>query len=140
MTTIPINYGNAFGQFNVNMRISRTWGFGEKAAPPDNPRRGQGGGGGRGPGFGQAAGGGGRGGGGGGGGRGGGGGGGGFGGGGNTSGNKYTLTAGVFFHNMLNYVNQGAPEGDLLSRCSDNRARSRAEGAPSGRPSIAESI
>lgn len=110
LTPVPINAFRAAQQFQINVRLSRTWGFGEITAP--NPNRGQGGPGGRGPGFGQAAGGGGRGGGGGGGGRGGGG---GPGGGGDVSGKRYTITAGIFVHNLLNNVNPGNPEGDLLS-------------------------
>jgi hypothetical protein len=113
MTVIPINYGNAFGQITVNIRLSRTWGFGEKAAPTTNPRQAAGGGpgGGGGPRGGGFAGGGPRGGGGGGfagGGRGG-------GGGGGASGQKYTLTAGVYVRNIFNTTNQGIPDGDLLS-------------------------
>jgi hypothetical protein len=121
MTIIPVNFGKAFGQINVNMRISRTWGFGETTASARQRQQGQdAGGGGRGPGFGQAAGGGGGGRGGGGGGpRGGGGpgpGGGGFGGGDcGSSGRRYSLTASIMFHNMFNNVNQGAPVGSLIS-------------------------
>ena len=109
---IPEGYFRAFGQFQFNVRISRTWGFGEPTAPNPNRRGGDQGGGGRGPGFGQAAGGGPR---GGGGARGGGGPGpGGFGGG-DSSGKRYSLTAGIFFHNLFNNVNPGVPEADLLS-------------------------
>ncbi len=125
LNPIPINYGNAFPQFTINMRLSRTWGFGERVNGNNNQRNqqqqggpgGQGGnfnGGGRGGGGGNFnGGGGGRGGGGGGGG----GGGRGGGGGGDSSGQKYTLTAGLIVRNMLNTVNQGAPSGNLL----DNR-------------------
>ena len=98
MTIIPVNYGNGFAQFNVNMRISRSWGFGEKAtsgAAPAGGRGGRGGGG-----FGPGIPGGGR--------------PGGFGGG-DTSGNKYTLTLGLYARNILNTVNPGTPEGNLLS-------------------------
>lgn len=103
---IPINAFSAFGQFNFNLRLSRTWGFGESTAPRNNPRRGPGGG----PGFGRGPGGGG-------GGRGGGppGGFGGFGGFGDSSGKRYTLTAGVMVHNLFNTVNPGQIENDLLS-------------------------
>jgi hypothetical protein len=108
MTIIPANYGSGFAQINFNMRISRAWGFGEStAANPNQARRGGGGGpggGGRGGGFG--------------GGRPGGGGpppGGGLFGGGDTSGKKYTLTLGLYVRNIFNTVNQGLPEGDLLS-------------------------
>lgn len=123
MTIIPVNYGEAHSQINVNMRISRTWGFGELTAAARNRQQQQdAAGGGRGPGFGQAAGGGGgdrggggRGGGGGGGGpRGGGGPGGGMDGGG-SSGRRYSLTASIMFHNMFNTVNQGPPVGSLNS-------------------------
>ncbi len=117
LSPLPEGFFRSFGQFQFNVRISRTWGFGEPTTPNPN-RRGQDGAGGRGPGFGQAAGGGGgpRGG-GGGGGRGGGGPGGGPGGfgGGDSSGKRYTLTAGIFFHNLFNNVNPGVPESDLLS-------------------------
>jgi hypothetical protein len=107
MKVIPINDFSGFGQFNINVRLSRTWGFGEKTtAPTTRPQ-----GGGRGPGFG--GGGGPRGGGGGRGPGGGGPGGGGFGGG-NTSNNKYTLTAGIFVNNVLNHLNPGNPVGNLL--------------------------
>ena len=34
---------------------------------------------------------------------------------GDTSGKRYTLTAGIFFHNLFNTVNPGQIEGDLLS-------------------------
>jgi len=113
MTIIPVNYGKAYGQVNVNMRISRTWGFGELTQAARNRQQQQdAAGGGRGPGFGQAAGG--R---PGGGGRGGGPPGGGMGGmgGGDSSGRKYSLTASMMFHNMFNTVNKGAPIGSLLS-------------------------
>jgi hypothetical protein len=117
MTIIPINYGVAFPQYNVNMRISRTWGFGESIASTRNRQQQDGGGGpGRGPGFGQPAGGGGgpRGG-GGGGARGGGGAPGGFGDAGGSSGKRYSLTASAMFHNLFNTKNDGLPVGTLLS-------------------------
>jgi hypothetical protein len=108
MTVIPANYGSAFGQFNFNVRVSRSWGWGERAGGAQQ-RGGRGGAGGGG--FGPPAGG-----------RGGphgpGGGGppmGGMFGGGDTSGKKYTLTAGIFVHNLFNTVNPGNPEGNLLS-------------------------
>ena len=110
MKIIPVNYGNAFSQFTVNVRLSRSWGFGERAAgtnnqPNQRPQNQDG--------FGAP-----RGGGGGGGGRGGNGGGGGFGGGGgDSSGQRYTLTAGIIVRNLFNTVNPAAPQGDLL----DNR-------------------
>ena len=121
MKIIPINYGDAFKQFTVNMRLSRTWGFGERVTGNNNQRQQQGQ---NQPGFGRGAGGQGgggggnfRGGGGGGGGRGGGGGGGFPGGGGDSSGQKYTLTAGIYARNLFNNVNPAAPSGSLL----DNR-------------------
>ncbi len=111
MKVIPVNYFKGYSQFVVNLRISRTWGFGE-AINNNNNQRGQGQ---RGPGFGQGAPGGGgpR---GGGGGRGPGGPG-GFGGmfGGDSSGKRYTLTAGLFAHNLFNTVNPTNIESDLLS-------------------------
>jgi hypothetical protein len=112
LRVIPVNFGNAFSQFTVNARIQKTWGFGERAAgnnqpqgPNGNfnggnlPNAGGGGGrdGGRGGGGGGFRGGGGR------------------GGGGGTSGQKYTVTAGLFARNILNTVNYAAPVGDLLS-------------------------
>ena len=132
---IPVNYGQGPAQFSANIRISRTWGWGEKVAPnpnaaaggPDGGPDGGPGGGGRGlagPGGGRGAGGGGGGGGfgGGGGGRGGGGmggGGGARGGGGGrggaASGKKYSLTATVNARNFVNHVNLGAPTGLITS-------------------------
>jgi len=119
MKIIPSNYGNAFSQFTINARLSRTWGFGERVtrdpnAPQQRNRGGGGGGGGRGGGGfpGGGGGGGGR---GGGGFAGGGGGGGGFFGGGDTSNNKYTMTVGIVARNLLNTNNPGAPESNLLS-------------------------
>ncbi len=103
---IPINAFNAFRQFNFNLRISRTWGFGEPTGSANQRQRPGGGGppaGGFGGGMGR-----------GGGGRGPGGPGGMFGGG-ESTGKRYNLTAGIFFHNMFNTVNPGMIEGDLLS-------------------------
>jgi hypothetical protein len=118
---IPYNYGEGPGNISTNIRISRTWGFGEKVAPnPNAVPGGDPGGGGRGPGggggFGVAAGGGGRGG-GGGGGRGGGGGGAprGGGGGGASSGKKYTVNASVNARDFINHVNLGSPTGLVTS-------------------------
>jgi hypothetical protein len=134
-TIIPRNYGQATSFFSVNMRVSRTIGFGTRggaaarvaanapaggaaAAGADQPaaggRRGGGGGGGRrGGGGGGAAGGGGQ--------RGGGGGGfGGFGGpfggpgGGDDS--RYQLTFGANFLNLFNRTNLSAPVGNLSSQ------------------------
>lgn len=116
---IPYNYGSGPANISANIRLSRTWGWGEKvAANPNAAGGGDGGGGGRGggPGFGVAAGGGGM------GGRGGGGrggGGGGFGGGGGgrggASGKKYSLTASVNARNFINHVNLGNPNGSVTS-------------------------
>jgi len=106
---IPINYGEGPAQFSVNLRLSRTWGWGERAAANQNQNRGGGGGppgGGRGGGGGPARGGFG----GGGGGRG------GFGGlGGGGTGKRYNLTATVSARNALNHTNLGAPNGFLTS-------------------------
>jgi hypothetical protein len=128
---IPVNYGQGPGNISANVRVSRTWGWGEKVAPNPNGGRGgpDGGGRGGGPGgggFGVAAGGaggGGRGGGPGGGGGfaggggrgGGGGGGGGPRGGGGASGKKYSLTASVNARNFINHVNLGNPTGLVTS-------------------------
>jgi type 1 fimbria pilin len=135
---IPVNYGEGPPQFSANVRLSRTWGWGEKVDPNANPALTQGGPGGPGGPDGGGPGGGGRGGfgGGGGGGRGGGGGGGfgggggggggrgggGFGGGGGgrrggggVSGKKYSLTATVNARNFINHVNLAAPSGNLTS-------------------------
>jgi hypothetical protein len=102
---IPVNYGDGPSEFSVNLRVSRTWGWGE--------RNGGGGGGGGGfqgpPGGGFPGGGGGN--------RGGGGGfQGGFAGfgGGNTS-KRYNLTLNVQARNAFNHVNLAAPSGNLTS-------------------------
>lgn len=112
---LPVNFASAHSQFTVNARLSRTWGFGERVTGNNNNQRNQGGQGGQGgqPGFGRGAGGGGggRGGGGfagGGGGRGGG------GGGGDSSGQKYTLTAGIIARNVFNTVNPAGYVGNIL--------------------------
>jgi hypothetical protein len=112
---IPRNYGQAPGSFTANLRLSKTWGFGEQITRPRG--NGGGGGGGLGPGGmppgmggGPGGGGGGRGGGGGGGPRGGGG-----GGGGDTTNKRYNLTFSVEARNALNHVNPAAPTGNLLS-------------------------
>jgi Carboxypeptidase regulatory-like domain len=114
-TIIPRNYGQGPGSFTANVRLSKTWGFGEQVTRP----RGNGGGGGGGlgpggmpPGMGGGPGGGG-------GGRGGGGGGprggGGGGGGGDTTNKRYNLTFSVEARNALNHVNPGQYTGNLLS-------------------------
>jgi hypothetical protein len=98
--TIPRNFGTGFGSLTINMRVSRTWGFGESAARPVNP--GAGGGGPRGGGFGGGP-------------RGGGGGGRGGAFGGAASTKRYNLTASVEIRNLLNSVNPAAPVGTLGS-------------------------
>jgi hypothetical protein len=112
---IPINFGDGPAQFSLNMRLSRTWGWGERAGAANqnpnggnfNPGGGRGGGGG---GFGGGGRGGGGGFGGGGGGRG------GFGnfGGGNT-GKRYNITASIQVRNAFNHVNYASPIGVLGS-------------------------
>jgi hypothetical protein len=121
-TVIPRNYAVGPGQFSVNLRASRTWGFGKRGesgmgAGDMPPGMGPGGGGPGGGGGGGMRGGGGppMGGGGGGGMRGGGGGGmGGMFGGGNSE-KRYNLTLSVSARNLLNTVNLGAPVGNLSS-------------------------
>jgi hypothetical protein len=95
---IPRNLGNAFGSLTMNMRVSRTWGFGEATTRPGNSGGGRGGP--RGGGFG---------------GRGGGGGGRGGPFGGATSNRRYNLIASVEIRNLLNSVNPSAPVGTLGS-------------------------
>ena len=97
---IPRNYGRGPGQFSVNMRLSRTWGFGKKgeSGPGVNNTPGGGGGhrgggmmGGRGGGghggmFGPA-----------------------------STGQRFNLTFSLSAHNLLNRVNLAAPVGNLSS-------------------------
>ena len=144
---IPRNFGHATGSFTANLRVSRTFGFGDvhkaaasgEKAPQDNRRGGGPGGGGRGP---MIAGGGAGGPGGGGGARGPGGGGGpqmmGMGGGGAASAEKkYTLTVSLFFQNILNNVNLGTPVGNLSSPLfgqSQGLGGSFGFGGPGGSP------
>jgi hypothetical protein len=123
---IPRNFGQGPGSFSLNLRVSRTFGFGDvhkavaasgqsgqKTASAGGDKRGPGGPGSRGPTI--------VGGGGGGEGHGPGGGGGGMmgmggpGGGGGSSEKKYTLNVGLFFQNLLNNVNLAAPIGNLSS-------------------------
>ena len=108
LPVIPINAFSGYRQFNFNLRLSRTWGFGEPTGAA-NQRQRPGGGppGGFGGGMGGPRGGGG-------GGRGPGGPGGMFGGG-DATGKRYNLTAGIMFHNLFNTVNPGSIESDLLS-------------------------
>ncbi len=101
---IPVNYGNAPGQFNLNLRVSKTFGIGPKVegngggGPPAGGGGGPGGGGGRGggggPGF---IGFGGR--------------GGGPPGAGGGSSRRYNLTLNAQARNLLNNVNYAAPIG-----------------------------
>jgi hypothetical protein len=94
---IPRNYARGPAQFNLNLRLSRTWGFGKSietnnsALGGGGPRGGLGGGGYRG--------------------------GGGPGGmfGGTSTGKRYNLTLSVSARNLLNYQNLAAPEGNLSS-------------------------
>ena len=101
---IPINYGDGPAQFSVNLRLSRTWGWGEKVTAAAPPRNGGGGGGGRGPGGiggGRP----------------------GFGGGGRgpgalgggNTGKRYNLTATISARNAFNHVNLATPVGVLAS-------------------------
>jgi hypothetical protein len=112
-TIIPRNYGEGPAFFSVNMRLSRTFGFGGAPADARAGAGGGGGGGGRGGrgGGGRGGGGGGR----GGGGFGGGGGGGGesFGGGGSEQ--RYNLTLSLNVQNLFNRSNLGPPVGNLSS-------------------------
>lgn len=117
---IPRNYGQAPGTVSVNLRMSRSWGFGErKTAQTESPMGGFGGPGGPGgPGGGGMRGGGGPPMGGGGGGmRGGGPGGpGGMFGGSGAGSKRFLVTLSAMSNNILNHVNYGAPVGDLSSR------------------------
>jgi hypothetical protein len=104
---IPRNLGTGPAQFSLNLRLSRTWGFGTtKFAGSSGGSRantgggGPGGGGPRGGGFGGFGGGGGR--------------GGPFGGGGTTE-HRYNLTLSVSARNILNHVNYAAPVGVMGS-------------------------
>ncbi|HSP61953.1 MAG TPA: hypothetical protein VLQ90_03125, partial [Pyrinomonadaceae bacterium] len=111
---IPRNFGQASGQFTANLRITRTFGFGEvhragaanQSAKPNTASGGRGPGS-RGPMIATGGGGGGE--------RGGGGMGGGGGGGGGATDKKYTLTASLYVQNILNTVNLGSYVGNLSS-------------------------
>ncbi len=123
-TIIPRNYGNGPGNFTINMRVSKVFGFGPDknaaaaaaaaadAGAGDSERRGRMMGGGGPPGGGGPGGGGSR-----GGSSGGmrGGGGGGPRGGGETTSRKYNLTFSASARNLLNHVNPAAPTGNLSS-------------------------
>jgi hypothetical protein len=102
-TIVPINSLTGPPKFSMNLRVSKTWGFGAETSRPRGGSQGAGPGGG-GPGGG-----------GGGGGRGGGfgGGPGGFGGGG-TSNRRYSLTLSVQARNLFNYENLDQPSGVLV--------------------------
>ncbi|MBS1877739.1 MAG: TonB-dependent receptor [Acidobacteria bacterium] len=122
-TLIPYNYGEGPGQFSVNMRLSRTWGWGEKKGSGSmDSGRGMGGPGG--PGGGGPRGG-----------RGGGGfagGMGGFGGfGGGSTGKRYNLTFTASARNLFNHVNYGAPNG-VLSSPFFGESTSLSGGGPGG--------
>jgi hypothetical protein len=106
---IPRNYGRGPGQFTINLRLARTWGFGKKTeaatAAPDvmaGPRYGGPGGPGGGGRMGMGRGGGGR---------------GGPGGifGDASSGRRYSLTLGATVRNVFNFVNLAPPVGNLTS-------------------------
>jgi uncharacterized membrane protein YgcG len=103
-TPVPINYCTGPATWTFNMRVVKTWGFGEKTGPRPDRNGGQGGGNRPPPG----AGGGGRGG-------GGAGGGGGFGGGGASSGRRYNLNVGAQFQNLFNIHDRSTPVGTLTS-------------------------
>jgi hypothetical protein len=101
---LPRNYGTGPAQFTFNLRVSRTWGFGEtKFSGPSGGARasgGGGGGGGRGGGgFGGFGGGGGR--------RG--------GGGGGSTVHRYNVTLSVNARNLFNHVNYSPPVGVIGS-------------------------
>jgi hypothetical protein len=111
---IPRNYGQGPSFFSINLRVSRTWGFGPERGSGPTPQSGGGGmggpggggpGGGRGPGGGgmRMGGGGGR--------------GGGMGGmfGDATTNRRYNLTASINARNLLNSTNLGNYNGDLTS-------------------------
>lgn len=108
-TIIPINYGTGPGQFSMNLRVSKTIGFGPslgetRQGGERGPRGGGPGGGGGdhghgGPGGGMIRMGGG----------------GGPFGGGTGTGKRYSLTFAVMANNLLNHVNAGLPVGNLTS-------------------------
>jgi carboxypeptidase family protein len=107
---VPVNFLTGPGHFTLNLRLSKTFGFGKKREVTNTGVNG-GSEGGRGPGGGGPRGGGAR-----------GGGGGGFGGrgmggldGGGGSGQRYNLTLSVFARNLFNNVNLATPIGNLSS-------------------------
>jgi hypothetical protein len=97
-TIIPRNYGNGPAQFSVNLRLSKTWGFGTTkfAGAVGGSRAGGGGGGFRGGPMGM---------------------GGGRGGpfGGESTEHRYNLTLSVNARNVLNHTNLNAPIGSVIS-------------------------
>ncbi|MCU1330791.1 MAG: Cna protein B-type domain protein [Bryobacterales bacterium] len=132
-TIIPINYGTGYSNFTVNARLSRSWGWGERAgaAPADGMDGGGPGRGGPPPGAGGPRGGGG------GGPRGGGGfagvGRGGFGGfGGGGTGKKYSVTFTLAARNAFNHVNLAAPQGALTSPNFGNAISTGGDGGGRG--------
>ncbi len=101
-TIIPPNYGTGFGQFTVNLRLSKTFGFGKQVSRPGSfGGGGPGGGGRRGGGLGgqglSSAGGGGP-----------------FGFG-STTNRRYNLTLSISARNIFNTVNLASPVGNLSS-------------------------
>jgi hypothetical protein len=103
-TIIPRNYGNGPSQFSLNIRLAKTWGFGESTTGPAGGNRGGGGGGGpRGGGGGYGGPGGGR--------------GGPMGGmfGDASTGKKYNLTLTAQARNLFNTVNYANPIGVITS-------------------------
>jgi uncharacterized membrane protein YgcG len=103
---LPRNFGTGPAQFNLNLRLSKTWGFGSTkfSGPSGGARAASGGGGG---GGGRGGGGGGRGGFGGGGGQ--------RGGGASSSEHRYNLTLSISARNLINHVNDAAPVGVIGS-------------------------
>jgi hypothetical protein len=104
-TPVPINYCTGPTQFVMNLRLTKTFGFGERTGPPPDRQRGVGGGGPHGginPG---GPGGGGR-----------GGGGGPFGGGVGSTGRRYNLAFGVQVLNVFNNYGLSTPQGSLTSQ------------------------
>ncbi|MGD0580204.1 MAG: TonB-dependent receptor, partial [Bryobacteraceae bacterium] len=103
---IPRNYGRGPAQFNLNLRVARTWGFGKSketsssgpGGGPGGPMMGGGPRGGPGGGGGFRGGPGGM-----------------FGGGGDNTGKRYNLTLSASARNLLNYVNLSSPNGNLSS-------------------------
>jgi hypothetical protein len=106
-TIVPINSLTGPAKFSLNLRVSKTWGFGAETARPGGASQGGGPGGGPGGGRGPGGGGGGRGG-------GFGGGPGGFGGGGTTN-RRYSMTLSAQVRNLTNFENLDQPSGVLTA-------------------------